>query len=158
MISVHEHTVSEGPDETEALGRALSSELRGGEIILLRGHLGAGKSVLARGVALGLHASEWKGSPTFTLINEYETLPAMYHADLYRLTQAEVEDLGLEEYARPDSVLLVEWPERDYDFLVSLAASEAIDVNIAYAGPERRSISIARAASGGTTALGHRVP
>ena len=141
-MSVQEHTVSEGARETEALGRDLGGRLVGGDVVLLRGELGAGKSVFARGIAMSLGADNWKGSPTFTLVNEYSTTPMLYHSDLYRLGPGEIRELGLEEYVGPDSVLLVEWPERDEEFVASLAERRTIEVEIEHAGPERRLIRI----------------
>src|SRR5438270_12776907 len=88
-------------EETLEIGREIGKGLSGGEIILLTGELGAGKSVLARGVALALGIERWRGSPTFALVHEYDSLPAFVHVDLYRLAQGEVEELGLEEYAVP---------------------------------------------------------
>ena len=94
------------------LGRALGAALAPGVIVLLSGDLGTGKTTLARGVGGALGVSRVR-SPSFTLVNEYHT-SAFYivHADLYRLEQDGVEDLGLEEYHENSCVLLVEWPER----------------------------------------------
>ena len=97
-------------EETRDLGRRLGANLTGGLCVLLYGDLGAGKTVLVRGVGEALGVSGVR-SPSFTLINEYETGSGLFvvHADLYRLDDAG--SLGLEEYGE-DSVLFVEWPER----------------------------------------------
>jgi tRNA threonylcarbamoyladenosine biosynthesis protein TsaE len=103
------------PEATEAFGRALAGRLRSGDIIALSGALGAGKTVLARGVLRGLGHAGDVASPTFAIVVPYDSrhmrLPA-WHVDLYRVEQAaELGELGLDE-ARQDGVLLIEWPER----------------------------------------------
>lgn len=110
--------------------------------MLLSGSLGAGKSVLARGIAGALGAPAWRGSPTYNLVHEYATEPPLYHADLYRLGSDAVEELGLEEYSRPDSILLVEWPERAPGQLELLASNRVIRVDIEPAGESARVLTI----------------
>lgn len=104
--------------KTRALGRRLARLLRAGDVVLLQGPLGAGKTTLAQGIGAGLKVEEPVRSPTFVLMTRHDggSLP-LYHADLYRLgTPEEVEDLSLEEQAA-DGVLLVEWPERGLEAL-----------------------------------------
>ena len=99
-------------EETRILGERLAEELRAGDVILLEGPLGAGKSELARGVAKGLGVTETVTSPSFTILNAYDSgrLP-LYHFDWYRLQDPEeLYELGLEEYLGGDGVALVEWP------------------------------------------------
>lgn len=102
-------------DETFALGRRTGSSLRPGSLVVLQGELGAGKTVFARGVAVGLGIAESEvSSPTFTLVQEYGggRLP-LYHADLYRLEGAdEIGALGIEHLLQRGGVVLVEWGER----------------------------------------------
>ena len=105
--------LSGSEDATRGVGRALGRSLRGGITVLLDGGLGAGKTVLVRGIGDALGASGVR-SPSFTLVNEYPT-PSLrlVHADLYRLDAQGAEALGLEEHAlSPDEVLIVEWPDR----------------------------------------------
>ena len=105
-------TTSSGT-KTRALGRRLARLLRAGDVVLLQGLLGAGKTTLAQGIGVGLKVDAPVRSPTFVLMTRHDggTLP-LYHADLYRLDSVEdVEDLSLPEQAA-DGVLLVEWPER----------------------------------------------
>ena len=99
---------------TEALGRAIGQTLCGGEIIALTGELGTGKTVLVRGIAIGLGISpEQVTSPTFTLIHEYQGRLRLIHADLYRIkNQAELEHIGFHEYYRPSTIVVAEWAER----------------------------------------------
>ena len=102
---------SRSEDDTRELGRRLGENLYEGLCVLLYGDLGAGKTVLVRGVGEALGISRVR-SPSFTLINEYESGSGLVaiHADLYRLGENDAGSLGLEEYE--DSVLFVEWPER----------------------------------------------
>ncbi|MEO5345430.1 MAG: tRNA (adenosine(37)-N6)-threonylcarbamoyltransferase complex ATPase subunit type 1 TsaE [Magnetococcus sp. YQC-9] len=106
---------SRSEEATEALGRALAASLLPGVAVLLRGDLGCGKSVLARGVLRGLGVEDaYITSPTFTLVNGYDEgrLPVA-HFDLYRLSDAEeLAGVGVEEYVDGRGVALVEWPER----------------------------------------------
>ena len=100
--------------ETAAAGRTLAARLQPGAIVLLEGDLGAGKTAFVRGLAEGLDVDPAEvSSPTFTLIQEYRggRLP-LFHVDLYRLTAAEVDDLGLDELALGGGVMAIEWPDR----------------------------------------------
>ena len=97
---------------TEALGRRIAAMLRAGDVVALSGGLGAGKTTLARAILAALgHAGEVP-SPTFTIIETYDTLePPVVHADFYRLERPdEAEELGLDDY-RFGAALLAEWPE-----------------------------------------------
>jgi tRNA threonylcarbamoyladenosine biosynthesis protein TsaE len=97
------------PAETLALGRHLASLLRAGDVVLLAGRLGAGKTLFASGVGEGLGVEEQMTSPSFILARSHEGFLPVVHADVYRLgTSAEFEDLDLPEQAR-DGVLLIEW-------------------------------------------------
>ena len=115
---------TKGAARTRALGRRLARLLRAGDVVLLQGPLGAGKTTLVQGVGAGLRVEGPVNSPTFVLLARHD-LPtpeggarsaerprALYHADLFRLTNSEeVEELALAEQAA-DGALLVEWPER----------------------------------------------
>jgi tRNA threonylcarbamoyladenosine biosynthesis protein TsaE len=101
--------------ETIDFGRTFAQQLRGGELVVLRGELGAGKTVFARGVALGLDIDpDEVSSPSYALIHEYRGGRLdVFHIDLYRLEQPEeTETLGLEELLESGGVLLAEWGER----------------------------------------------
>ena len=105
-------TGSGSPDATRRIGEALGALATAGNVVLLSGELGAGKTVFAQGVAKGLGVPGIVNSPTFVLVNEYGAgrVP-LAHADLYRLAGGdEIEELALDEIAT-ESVLLVEWPE-----------------------------------------------
>lgn len=103
----------DGEAATETLGRALAGALGPGAVVLLYGGLGAGKTVLARGLARGLGVDEAYAivSPTFTLLNVYPGRVTFFHADLYRLETGEVAELDLLEQAA-GGLLAVEWAER----------------------------------------------
>jgi len=115
-VSAKEDTVySLSEEETLALGRRLAETLKGGELIVLEGDLGMGKTVFARGIAVGLGVpKEEVRSPSFTLVHEYEggRCP-LFHVDLYRLTGGDdLEGLGLDELTEAGGVVLVEWGEK----------------------------------------------
>ncbi|ERL66247.1 tRNA (adenosine(37)-N6)-threonylcarbamoyltransferase complex ATPase subunit type 1 TsaE [Schleiferilactobacillus shenzhenensis] len=104
--------------ETVRLGRALGQLAQAGDVILLDGDLGAGKTTMTKGIARGLGITGPVKSPTFTLIREYQDgrLP-LYHMDVYRLENGGAEDLGLDEYFDGDGVSVVEWSEFITDLL-----------------------------------------
>lgn len=100
--------------ETRALGERLAAKLKPGDVILLEGELGAGKSELARGIARGLGVAETVTSPSFTILNVYDSGRCpLYHFDWYRLeSEEELYELGMDEYLGGDGIALVEWPGR----------------------------------------------
>lgn len=103
------------PTETEAVAAALVPFLRSGDVVLLSGDLGAGKTVFARGLARAAGVEGTVTSPTFTLVHSYATTIdlELLHADVYRLeTAAEIAELGLAELVEDDAFALVEWGER----------------------------------------------
>lgn len=135
MTETHE-TNSES--ETEAVARAFAARLEPGDVLLIDGPLGAGKTAFVRGLAEGLGATAADvSSPTFTLIQEYRggRLP-LFHADLYRLTPIEAADLGLGALGE-DGVLAVEWPDRWQE-----PPAAVVRVSIATNGGDRRTISV----------------
>lgn len=111
-MSVAHTTRSE--QETAAIAKGLAEELRAGDVLLLSGNLGAGKTAFVRGLAEGLGIPPRDvSSPTFTLVHEYRGGRfTLYHVDLYRLDRAATDDLGLDELGVRDGVLAIEWPDR----------------------------------------------
>jgi tRNA threonylcarbamoyladenosine biosynthesis protein TsaE len=102
-------------EETIALGERLAQTFPRGATVLLIGNLGAGKTTLTKGIVQGLGAApaEEVSSPTFTLIHEYGSPPAVYHVDLYRLdTARDVATLGLDDLFDSPALVIVEWGER----------------------------------------------
>ena len=134
------HT-TESEEQTSAVARELAGGLAAGDVVLLEGNLGAGKTAFVRGLAdgLGIDISE-VSSPTFTLVHEYRGgRLTLYHVDLYRLDRAATEDLGLEELGVADGVLAVEWPDR-----LTHPLTPATNVQIDFVDDTTRRISISR--------------
>lgn len=97
---------------TIALGRSLGQQLSPGDVILLDGDLGAGKTTFTKGIALALGIRRPVKSPTFTLIREYqEGHYPLYHMDMYRLENGGSDELGLEEYFDGQGIVIVEWSQ-----------------------------------------------
>jgi tRNA threonylcarbamoyladenosine biosynthesis protein TsaE len=105
-------SISHSLDQTRRIGARLAALLQPGDVILLEGPFGVGKTSLVQGLAKGLGVgSAYVTSPTFTLINEYKGRLPLYHIDLYRLdTPEQVAGLGLQEYIYGDGVTVIEWP------------------------------------------------
>ncbi|MBP2301889.1 tRNA (adenosine(37)-N6)-threonylcarbamoyltransferase complex ATPase subunit type 1 TsaE [Azospirillum picis] len=130
------------PDEaaTAALGRRLAALLRPGDLVALRGDLGAGKTALSRALIRGVtHEDAEVPSPTFTLVQTYDTaIGPVWHFDLYRLSGPdEVYELGWDE-ARAEAVMLVEWPDR----LGPLLPPDRLEVTLSHDGPDARRASL----------------
>ena len=131
-------TVARTAEHTRTIGRAIASLLRAGDVVVVAGELGAGKTTFTQGLAAGLGVTDPVVSPTFTLAREYEGRLRLVHVDLYRLDRAqEVLDLGLEDVA-DGAVLVVEWG----DIAVAYLTSEHLEVRLtpdpaATAGDER---------------------
>ncbi|MCR4621461.1 MAG: tRNA (adenosine(37)-N6)-threonylcarbamoyltransferase complex ATPase subunit type 1 TsaE [Clostridiales bacterium] len=104
--------LSKSEKETFLIGKTLGSCLKAGDTVLLRGDLGTGKSVLARGIASSLGVDRPMASPSFTIMQPYEGVCPVYHFDLYRLSSAdEIYFTGLDEHIGTDGVAMIEWPE-----------------------------------------------
>ncbi len=104
---------SDSVEATRELGRAIGANARPGDILLLTGGLGAGKTTLTQGILWGLGSEEYARSPTFVLVNEYEARIPVYHMDLYRLDSfEEIDGLGLEDYLFGDGVCVIEWADK----------------------------------------------
>jgi len=127
--------------ETSAVGERVAADLTAGDVVLLYGELGAGKTAFVRGIARGLGAPAGDvSSPTFTIIQEYSGGRLhLQHVDLYRLTPVEVNDLGLDELISGDAVVAIEWPDRWHDRPVN-----ALEVRIDHASDTSRRIRITR--------------
>lgn len=99
-------------DATIALGKKIGQQLVAGDVLVLDGDLGAGKTTFTKGLAAGLEIPDIIKSPTFTIIHEYQDgrIP-LYHMDAYRLENGGAEDLGLDEYFDGDGVSVVEWAQ-----------------------------------------------
>ncbi len=134
-----ETILTESEEETSAAGERLAARLRGGDVLLLHGDLGAGKTAFVRGLARGLGAPpEDVSSPTFTIVQEYRGRLTLYHVDLYRLQPIEASDLGLDELTSGDAIVAVEWAERWIE-----RPADAWQITFEHAGDDRRRIRIA---------------
>ena len=131
--------VTRSEEETIAAARAFAATLEAGDVVLLSGTLGAGKTAFVRGIAEGLGIdAEAVSSPTFTIVHEYRGgRLVLYHADLYRLERTATEDIGLEEMGVKDGVLAIEWPDR-----LTHALPGAKEVRLAIVDDETREIAI----------------
>lgn len=127
--------------ETESAGESLGRTLRAGEVVLLFGDLGAGKTAFVRGLARGVGADpEEVSSPTFTIVQEYPgTSATLYHVDLYRLEPDEIDDLGLEDLVAGEGIVAIEWAER---WRGRPDGDGVIEVRIDDAGEDRRRIRV----------------
>ncbi|KKQ56284.1 MAG: putative ATPase or kinase [Parcubacteria group bacterium GW2011_GWA2_38_13] len=138
--------ITHSAQETIELGKRLASKLRGGEVICLYGNLGAGKTTLIKGIAQGLGVKKIVTSPTFILINVYKVkrqmsnVKCLIHIDCYRIDSArDIENIGAAEYfGNPNSVVVIEWPERIKDIL----PKKRMEIHIAMKGEGKREISI----------------
>lgn len=111
---MEEEFTSQSPEETISLGRKFAQVLKVGDIVCLKGELGAGKTHFVKGMAeaFGISRQEVQ-SPTFTLINEYPGTPPLYHMDCYRMESPnEALEIGVEEYFFGEGVCVIEWPDR----------------------------------------------
>lgn len=138
------HLITESSSQTERLGELLGAWLQPGDVVLLHGDLGAGKTTLTKGIARVLGVQDTVSSPSFALVNEY-ALPhfRLFHLDLYRLNDpADLESIGFAELtSAEDGVALVEWPERADGML----PDRYLLVEIAYAGEGRREVRVSGA-------------
>ena len=126
-------------EETEELGFRFGSTLKRGDVVSLRGSLGAGKTVLAKGIAKSLGITEAVVSPTFTLVQEYDGREKLYHLYIYRLSgEDEFESMGGEDFLYPDGITLIEWSEK----IESMLPDETIYVNVTINDDLSRTITI----------------
>jgi len=109
---------SNSDSETREIGRRIGERLKAGDVICLFGDLGAGKTTMVKGIAtaFGIHERDIT-SASFTIIAEYDSPVPFYHIDLYRLSNDEVSELGLQEYLGTDGVAVIEWAERAQDYI-----------------------------------------
>lgn len=133
---------SDSPEKTRQLGERVGAACRGGEVILLSGDLGAGKTCFTQGLALGLGIPPETRitSPTFTIHGEYHGRLVLNHVDLYRLDDADtVEPLGIIDLLdQPDAVLAAEWPES----IARHAAGECLTVHLEHQNENHRLITL----------------
>lgn len=143
-----EKIYSHSSNDTFELGQRIAEEFKRGDVVALRGELGAGKTVLIKGVAQGLGYTEIVNSPTFVLMQLYELpeekrgISYICHIDAYRVySSEEIKNAGIEEYlGREDTLTVIEWPERISDIL----PSDITYIDISLSGEESREVIIKR--------------
>lgn len=127
--------VSESREQTIALGELFSKQLKKGDVVLLRGEIGAGKTVFVKGIAKGLGIDCEITSPTYAYMNDYDGV--LYHYDCYRLSSGEdAEALGLTDYFYADGICVIEWAENIADAL----PKQCKEVKIKKLEGEKRSV------------------
>jgi tRNA threonylcarbamoyladenosine biosynthesis protein TsaE len=130
--------VSNSPDETLDIGRRIARVLRAGDVVLLSGRLGSGKTLLAGGIAEGMGVQEPVTSPSFVIVHEYDGFLKIVHADMYRLGSiGEFDDLDLTSVAR-DGVLIIEWGDA-----VAVAIADHLLVSFEISGESSRTLRFA---------------
>lgn len=107
------HIKSHSPEQTQLLGKRLGEIVLEGDVLLLEGELGTGKTCLVQGIAHGLGIKQYTFSPSFVLIREYYGRLPLYHIDFYRLNNVEeIDELGLEEYLYGTGICVIEWAKK----------------------------------------------
>jgi tRNA threonylcarbamoyladenosine biosynthesis protein TsaE len=136
--------ITQSQEETLVLGIELGKNAKPGDIFALIGNLGTGKTIIAKGIAKGLGIEEEITSPTFTLLEVYESPLPLYHFDLYRISDdAELENLFFEEYWFGDGVSVIEWADRALKRL----PRDTYIITLEYMDTQRRKITIEHPAS-----------
>lgn len=121
------HIISKSTEETQEVGKKLGAILPSGSVIALSGSLGAGKTVLVKGVAKALNINEAIVSPTFTIVQEYDGSMMLHHLDLYRLSgEDEFESMGGEDFLYTKGLTFIEWSEK----IESMLPDNTIYINI----------------------------
>ena len=147
-LSINMLLTTKSQSKTELYGKKISAKLNGGDILLLSGELGAGKTSLVKGIAKGLGIKHEITSPTFTLMNIYEVkslkskVKSLIHIDTYRLKdEKELLEIGVEDYlGKPDTICIIEWPEKIASLLKD---KKTISIFLEHgAKPEQRKILI----------------
>ena len=130
--------VSNSAEQTRKIGMKLGKLAAAGDIILMVGPLGAGKTCLTQGIARGLGIDEYTASPSFVLVREYRGKLPLYHIDLYRLDRIEeVTQLGLDDYLYSNGVCVVEWADKG----LSVLPEEHLLIEMQIVSPMKRKLS-----------------
>ena len=139
MKKISLQLISHSPEQTQSLGKHLGKMAQAGDLYLLTGNLGSGKTCLTQGVAWGLGVEEYAFSPSFIIVREYHGRLPLYHIDLYRLDRIEeIVDLVLEEYFCGDGICVVEWADKGIDVL----PRENLSIKLNYISTADRSLDV----------------
>ena len=142
--------ISGGPEETQRIGKVLGQVACPGQVFLLTGPLGAGKTCFTQGILWGLGSDEIARSPTFVIVSQYDARLTLYHVDLYRLGSAlDVFDLGLDECLNGDGITVVEWADK----APGLLGDEYMSIAIEPIDDEIRRIALSATGSAYTSAI-----
>jgi len=130
---------SNSPKETENIAKAFAKSLKCGDVVCLNGDLGVGKTAFVQGLTKALGVTDPISSPTFTIVNCYNSTLPIYHFDVYRIDDCdEMYEIGYEEYVYGDGITIIEWPEKiepilpekRYDILISKDLSKHEDFRL----------------------------
>ena len=139
MKTRHIDLTSHSPEQTQKIGVRIGELALPGDVFLLSGRLGAGKTCLTQGIAWGLNIKEYALSPTFVIVREMHGRLPLYHIDLYRLDNIEeIEDLGLDDYLYGKGACVVEWAEK----ALGLLPSEHLLIQIDFLSDTVRSLQL----------------
>lgn len=130
------------PTETLEYGSRLGTDLRAGTVVFIDGDLGVGKTVLVHGIALGLGISDWRGSPTFNIVHEYQGHLPFFHIDAYRISSDELIDLDLDRMLSAEGVIAVEWAERVRPAFHIFAPAHRVSIRVTDLNEDRRRLEI----------------
>ncbi len=131
--------ISQSADYTRRLGEYLGKLAEAGDVYLLVGGLGSGKTCLAQGVARGLGVQQYVSSPSFVLIREHQGRLPFYHVDFYRLDRIEeIADLGLDDYLSGEGVCVIEWADKG----MAVLPEEHLLVTMEYLSEDERAITM----------------
>ncbi len=130
---------SHSPEQTQRLGVQLGELAQAGDVFLLSGRLGSGKTCLTQGIAWGIGVKEYAFSPSFVIVREYYGRLTLYHIDFYRLNSiGEIVDLGLDEYFSGSGVCVVEWADKG----ITVLPQENLLIRFSYISDTERSLSL----------------
>jgi tRNA threonylcarbamoyladenosine biosynthesis protein TsaE len=138
LVQTNLELTTGNPEETQQLGQALGRLVESGDIILLAGVLGAGKTCLTQGLARGLGINETTPSPTFVIMREFAGRLPLYHMDFYRLEFNEIDDLGLDDYLYGRGVCAIEWADRG----LAIMPAEHLLIEMDYLGENERRLRL----------------
>jgi tRNA threonylcarbamoyladenosine biosynthesis protein TsaE len=125
--------------QTESWAFSFAKNLKHGDVIALKGGLGAGKTAVCRGVCKGLGFDGTVNSPSYAIVHEYPNEPPIYHIDLYRLKNAsDLQDIGIEHFIFSKGITLIEWPQMAGDFPLNITYKFEIEI----VGDNEREITV----------------
>jgi len=131
--------ISDSPEQTQRIGRQLGQLAKPGDVILLTGDLGAGKTCLTQGIAWGLDIDEFAASPSFTIMREHQGRLLLYHVDFYRLDSIEdIYDFGIDDYLFGNGLCVIEWAEKGME----LMPDERLLIEIEYVSENERRLDL----------------